>query len=415
MERETLLGLPSSYSMKFIYQARNREGQSKQGVVVAQDRVKAEQLLAENGLIITNLQVQEENLLDRYNPFGKSVSNKDLVLFSRQLSTLISARVPILQSLRILENQTLNKRLNFIIRDLTTSIENGESFSLALAKHPDVFGNIYVSLVKSGEVSGSLNRSLVYLADQLEKDYALRSKVKSSLTYPSFVIGTLVVVGILMFKFVLPKLTVVLKEQGGDLPTVSKVLIKFTDFFDQYWYIVLILFGVALVAGKTYVGTTPGRYQWDRLKLSVPIFKEIFMEIYLSRFSRNLSTLVAGGIPIIQALKIIADLIGNVIYHDIIAEAAEKLATGKSVSEALSGHKEFPILVTQMVRVGEQTAKLDEILGKLADFYEKEVDAKVSTLTTLLEPVIMIILGLGVGALVAGILLPIYNLASTVT
>ncbi len=401
--------------MKFIYQARNREGQSKQGVVVALDRVKAEQLLAENGLIITSLDVQEENILERYNPFGKSVSNKDLVLFSRQLSTLISARVPILQSLRILETQTLNKRLGSIVRDLIASIENGESFSLALSKHPDVFGNIYTSLVKSGEVSGSLNKSLVYLADQLEKDYELRSKVKSSLTYPIFVVGTLGVVGILMFKFVLPKLTVVLKEQGGDLPTVSKVLIKITDFFDAYWYVVILAIGIALILAKVYVGTVNGRYNWDRLKLQIPIFKDILQEIYLSRFSRNLSTLVAGGIPIIQALKIISELIGNVIYRDIIAEAAEKLATGKSVSEALSGHKEFPVLVTQMVRVGEQTAKLDEILGKLADFYEKEVDAKVSTMTTLLEPIIMIILGLGVGALVAGILLPIYNLASTVS
>lgn len=400
--------------MKFLYTARNREGQTKQGAVVAVDRVKAEQLLSDNGLIITSLEVQEESLLSRYNPFGKSVSNKDLVLFSRQLSTLIAARVPILQSLRILETQTLNKRLNAIVRDLTASIENGESFSLALSKHPDVFGNIYVSLVKSGEVSGSLNKSLVYLADQLEKDYALRSKVKSSLTYPFFVIGTLGLVGVLMFKFVLPKLTVVLKEQGGDLPTVSKILIKITDFFDVYWYIVLILMGVGGMFFRYYINTEAGRYQFDKLKLVVPIFKDIFLEIYLSRFARNLSTMVAGGIPIIQALKIISELMGNVIYRDIVAEAADKLATGKSISEALSGHKEFPVLVTQMVRVGEQTAKLDEILGKLADFYEKEVDAKVSTMTTLLEPLIMIILGLGVGALVAGILLPIYNLASTV-
>jgi type II secretory pathway component PulF len=401
--------------MKFIYQARNREGQVKNGVVVALDRIKAEQLLAENGLIITSLEVQEDSLIDRFNPFGKRVSNKDLVLFSRQLSTLIAARVPILQALRILETQTTNKRLGIVVRDLIASIENGESFSLALSKHPDIFGNIYVSLVKSGEVSGSLNKSLVYLADQLEKDYELRAKVKSSLTYPTFVIGTLVVVGILMFKFVLPKLTVVLKEQGGDLPTVSKVLIMITDFFDSYWYIVIILLGMLVVGGRAYITTVAGRYQWDKLKLEIPVFKVIFTEIYLSRFSRNLSTLVAGGIPIIQALKIMSELIGNVIYRDILMDGANKLAEGKSVSEALSGHKEFPVLVTQMIKVGEQTAKLDEILAKLADFYEKEVDAKVSTLTTLMEPIIMIILGLGVGALVAGILLPIYNLASTVS
>lgn len=400
--------------MKFIYQARNREGQTKQGVVVASDIAKAEQLLNENGLIIIGLEAQEESLLEKYNPFGKSVDNKSLVLFSRQLATLISSRVPILQSLRILENQTVNLRLNAIIRDLISSIENGESLSLALSKHPEVFSTIYVSLVKSGEVSGALNRSLIYLADQQEKDFALKSKVKNAMTYPSFVLLTLFTVGLLMFRFVLPQLTAILIEQGGELPLVSKVLINVTEFFQNFWYGILAGL-IALALGvRYYIGTETGRYNWDLVKINAPILKLIFGELYLARFSRNLSTLVSGGIPIIQSMKIISDLVGNVIYRDIILQASEKLATGKSVSESLSGHKEFPVLVTQMIRVGEQTAKLDEILGRLADFYEKELDSKISTLTTLMEPLIMIIIGIGVGALVAGVLLPIYNMTSVV-
>ncbi len=399
--------------MKFAYKARNKEGKILTGIVVAADQQRAEQLLSENNLIIIGLDAQAENLFDKINPFANSVSNKELVLFSRQLATLISARVPIIQALRILEEQITQKYLVSIVRDLINSVENGESLSLALSKYPKVFGNVYTSLVKSGEVSGSLDKSLSYLADQLEKDYALRSKVKSAMTYPVFVVGALVVVGMLMFKFVLPKLTAVLKEQGGTLPPISVVLISFTDFFQKFWWLVLLIIFGLILAIRVYITTQQGRYQLDRLKIHLPILGDIFRKIYLARFSRNLATLVVGGIPIIKAIQIVSEIVNNVIYRDILLQSVEKISNGKSISEGLTGHAEFPNIVIQMVRVGEQTAQLDDILAKLASFYEKEVDAKVSTLTTLLEPVIMIILGLGVGAMVAGILLPIYNMASS--
>ena len=401
--------------MKFAYKAKDKEGKIKTGAVVAADQPRAEQLLGDNNLVIISLEQQEENYFLKLNPFGKSVSHKDLVLFSRQLATLISARVPILQSLRILQDQITTGYLPSVLRDLIASIENGESLSLALSKHPNVFGEVYVSLVKSGEASGSLDKSFAYLADQLEKDYELKSKVKSALTYPIFVVASLGVVGVLMFKFVLPKLTAVLEEQGGELPAVSKGLISFTKFFDQFWWLVILIFGLIFIGVKYFISTQNGRRGWDRLKIHLPVVGDIFQKIYLARFSRNLSTLIMGGIPIIKAMQIIADLINNVIYKQIVNEAVVKISSGKSISESLSGTQEFPIIVTQMIRVGEQTARLDDILAKMAQFYEKEVDNKVSTLTTLLEPIIMIVLGLGVGVLVAGILLPIYNLASTAT
>lgn len=385
----------------------------KAGIVVAQDQSRAEQLLAENGLIIISLEEKEEEFLQRINPFGKTVKGKDLVLFSRQLSTLISARVPIIQALRILEDQVTHKYLLTVIRDLIASVENGESLSLAMSKYDRVFGNIYISLVRSGEASGSLDKSLVYLADQLEKEYELRRKVKNAMTYPTFVLGALFVVGVLMFKFVLPKLTEVLQEQGGELPTISVALIAFTHFFDKFWWVVILGVGALILMVRFYISTTIGRYNWDRMKIHLPILGDIFQKIYLARFSRNLSTLVIGGIPIIKALQIVSDVVNNVIYRDILLFSVSQITAGKSISEGLSGHPEFPAIVTQMVKVGEQTAQLDEILNKLATFYEKEVDSKVTTLTTLLEPIIMIILGIGVGLLVAGILLPIYNLAST--
>jgi type IV pilus assembly protein PilC len=207
-------------------------------------------------------------------------------------------------------------------------------------------------------------------------------------------------------------LTMVLKEQGGNLPPVSVALIAFTDWFGVYWWMVILLVAAVILGTKYYISTPAGRYNWDSLKIRMPIIGDIFQKIYLARFSRNLSTLVIGGIPIIKALQIVADIINNVVYREILLNAVKEISNGKTISEGLSGRREFPNIVTQMVRVGEQTAQLDDILGKIALFYEKEVDTKISTLTTLLEPLIMIILGLGVGMLVAGVLLPIYNLAS---
>lgn len=399
--------------MKFLYKTRNKEGKIQTGIVVAVDRLRAEELLVENGLVIIGLEAKEDSLLQKINPFGKSVSAKDLVFFSRQLATLISARVPIIQSLKILEDQISTKYLLTILKSLIAAVENGQSFSLALAQYPEVFGTVYISLVKSGEVSGSLDKSLLYLADQLEKDYELRGKVKSALTYPTFVIAALGIVGVLMFKFVLPKLTSVLEEQGGQLPPISVGLIAVTNFFNAYWWAVFLAIAILILGTRFYISTDAGRHNWDKMKIHLPIIGSIFQRIYLSRFARNLSTLVVGGIPIIQALKIVSEIINNVIYRDIIVEATNRIANGQSISEGISGYDEFPSIVTQMVRVGEQTARLDDILGKLASFYEKEVDSKVSTLTTLLEPLIMVVLGVGVGLLVAGILLPIYNLASS--
>lgn len=398
--------------MKFFYKAKNKLNGIQTGMVVAASQSRAEELLSENGLAIISMEKRDEEGLEKFNPFGKTIKNKDLVLFSRQLSTLISARVPIIQSLRILEEQVGNKFLSSVVRDLIASVENGQSLSVAMSRHNKIFNNVYTSLVRSGEVAGSLDKSLVYLADQLEKDYELRSKVKSAMTYPFFIISALGIVGVLMFKFVLPNLTSVLEEQGGTLPPISLALIAITKFFNVFWWVVFLAVAAVILAVRYYISTNFGRYQWDRLKITMPILGDIFRKIYLSRFARNLSTLVMGGIPIIKALQIVAEIINNVIYRDIILQAVDSIAEGKSISDGLSGHPEFPNIVTQMVKVGEQTAQLDDIMAKLAAFYEKEVDTKVATLTTLLEPLIMIILGVGVGALVAGILMPIYNLAS---
>lgn len=399
--------------MQFKYEAKDIQGKTREGVVVAEDQEHAENLIQENGLTIVSMTVLEESLLDKIWPFGKSVPAKDMVLFSRQLSTLIGAKVTILQSLRILRQQVSNKRLQNIIDETVQSIEGGNSFSLSLARHPEVFSNVYISVVHTGELSGTLENSLNYLADQMEKDYELGSKVRSAMIYPAFILGAIVVVGSLMFLFILPKLTDILEQNGGSLPFITVMLIDFTKFFQVYWWTFLVGAAGLFWGSRAYIKTVQGRYVFDRLKITFPIIKGIFEQIYIARFARNLSTLVLAGIPIIKALEVVSELVNNVIYRDIIREAAQKLAGGKSIAESLAGHKEIPVIVTQMIQVGEQSAALSGILQKLAVYYEKEVDTKVSTLTTLIEPIIILILGLAVGILVAGILLPIYNLAST--
>jgi type II secretory pathway component PulF len=255
--------------MQYAYQARNKEGQVKTGFVVAPDQSKAEQLLTENGFIIISLTQRRENWFSRNNPFVPRVSYKDLVLFSRQLSTLISARVPLLQALRILESQLDNKALLNILRELIASIENGESFSLALSKFPETFGNIYVALVRSGESSGSVADSLNYLADQLEKDYELRNKVRGAMTYPGFVLVALGIVGFLMFKFVLPNLTSVLKEQGGSLPPLTVAIISASDFFKVYWWVMLLALAGLILGIRFFLRTESGRYKWDAVKIQL--------------------------------------------------------------------------------------------------------------------------------------------------
>lgn len=398
--------------MQFRYQAKDISGNLLEGVVVAEDQRHAETVIQDNGLTILNLEIIKQNLFDKLWPFGKSVPAKEKVLFSRQLATLIGAKVSIMQSLRILEDQVSNPHLKSVIQETISSIEGGNSFSLSLTRHPEVFSNVYVQVVHTGELSGSMDQSLNYLADQIEKDYDLTSKVKSAMTYPLFILSALIVVGSLMFLFILPNLTVILEQQGGKLPFITVVLIAFTKFFKIYWW-TFIIGGFAIFAAlKYYVSTPPGRRVFDRLKIVSPILGPIFEKIYVARFSRNLSTLVLAGIPIIKALQVVSELVNNVIYRDIIMEAADRLAAGKSIAESLAGHKEIPVIVTQMIQVGEQSATLTDILQKLASYYEKEVDTKIGTLTTLMEPIIMLVLGLAVGILVAGILMPIYNLAS---
>ncbi len=398
--------------MEFAYQARDDDGRFRTGRVEANDEATAFEVLRSHGLIVIKvIPYSKVSIFDRMTFFDR-VPLKEVVLFSRQLATLINAKVPIVQALRILETQVSSNKLKSTLSEIAQRVEAGESVSAAMASYPKIFSELYINLLRSGELAGTMDESLEYLATQLEKDYDLRSKVIGALTYPAFIVAALVIVGFLMFLYVLPPLVAVLQESEVDLPFTTNILIAGTNFMQTFWWLVLILMIGGGFGLNFYAGTEGGRYVMDTIKIKAPIAGKLFQKIYMARFARNLSTLIAGGIPIVKALDAVADIVGNVVYKEIILDASTQVKNGKSIASALTVRSEFPPIVAQMTQIGEATGELQEILDKLAGFYEKEVDGVLKILTTLLEPIIMLLLGLAVAVMVAGILLPIYNLAS---
>jgi len=398
--------------MEFLYQARDNTGRLRTGTVEAVNEANAFDILGQHDLIVIKiLPSNKVNILERIKIFDR-VSPKEIVLFSRQLATLINAKVPIVEALKILQTQVSSSKLKAVIGEIAQHVESGDSLSSAVARYPKIFTNLYVNLVRSGELSGTMDESLGYLADQLEKDYDLRSKVVGALTYPAFIVVALVIVGFLMFIFVLPPLISVLETSAVDLPFTTKILIGTTNFLQNFWWLIILLAIGGGIGFQFYRKTPSGQYVIDNVKIRVPIFGKLFQKIYMARFARNLATLISGGIPIVKALESVADIVGSVVYKEIIMEAAGQVRNGKSIASALTTHPEFPPIVAQMTQIGESTGRLQEILDKLAQFYEKEVEGVLKVLTTLLEPIIMMLLGLAVAVMVAGILLPIYNLAS---
>jgi type II secretory pathway component PulF len=400
--------------MEYSYQARDAQGMLKTGIVEAVNEAEANNVLQEHKLTVIKIELSSKFDMFQNIGFLDRVSLKELVLFSRQLATLINAKVPIVQALTILKEQVGSVKLKTIIDEISEKVKSGDSLSTAMSAYPKVFSAFYINLLRAGELSGTLDESLTYLANQLEKDYELKSKVIGAMTYPAFIVSTLVIVGFLMFIYVLPPLIEVLQEAEIDLPFTTNILIGVTNFMQNYWWIILILLIGGIVGFRFYNQTQGGRYLIDYIKIKIPMFGKLFEKIYMARFSRNLSTLVAGGIPIVKALDSVADIVGNAVYRKIILDASSEVRNGKSIASALLSSSEFPPLVAQMTQIGENTGKLQEILEKLASFYEKEVEGVLKVLTTLIEPLIMILIGFAVAVMVAGILLPMYNLAGAV-
>lgn len=400
--------------MKYNYQARTAQGAIQTGTVEANNRDIAIETLHRYGLIILEIIEEKKGFslsLGKELPFLNRVKTQDIVIFSRQLAVLFDAQVPLVQALRTLADQTV-PTLKKIIMEIAGDVDAGTAFSQSLEKFPKVFSFFYVSVVRAGEASGRLQEVLNYLADHEERSYDLNKKVKGALTYPIFIISSLVIVGAVMMIFVVPQLTSVLQESGQALPFLTQVIIGVSNFLKNYWWLGILILG-GFIGGVWYGLQTPaGRDRWDKIKLKLPIFGNIFVKIYLARFSENLGTLVKGGIPIIQSLTITADVVGNAVYKDVILKAREEVRRGNTINSVFSTEKSVPPMVAQMVMIGEQTGKLDLLLNKIASFYQKDVDNIMENLTSLIQPILILILGGAAGVLVAAILLPIYNLSS---
>lgn len=399
--------------MRFNYQARTKQGEIQTGTVEASSRDVAVSTLQRHDLAVVYLEALSElPFYARSLKIFQRVKPKELVMFYRQLSILFEADTPLMDSLRALAEQAHSLYLKDILFEVETDVRGGESLSSALAKHKKVFSAFYINVIKAGEATGKLSDVLKYLADHAEKELMLTSKIKGALTYPIFILSVFVVIAVLMLTYIVPQLTVILLETGQKLPLTTKILIGASDFLRSWLWLVIIA-GVGLIVGLLRFKKTPqGRELWDKFKLKIPILGKLFQKVYLARFSDNFSTLLKGGLPILSALKISSQVIGNTVFSKIINEAGDEVKKGGNISSVFEKHKEIPSMLIQMLKVGEQAAKLDDILERVASFYRVEIDRVTGNLTQLIEPILIVCLGGGVAFLVASILMPIYGMTS---
>ncbi|MDQ5930772.1 MAG: type pilus assembly protein PilC, partial [Bacteroidota bacterium] len=341
---------------------------------------------------------------------------KEIVILSRQIATLFEAQVSALKAFSLLSASNDNPYLQKVLTQIVDDLQAGFSISGAMEKHPDVFSNFYTSMVKVAEESGKLNQTFIYLADYLERQHQLTSKTKNALIYPAFVVVVFISVMVLLLTLVIPKLSQLIIESGQEIPVYTRIVIGASNFFVNYGFILLI----GVVFGGAYLwwlsGTNKGRLFLDKMKLALPAFGNLYRKLYLSRISDNLDTMLTSGIPIVRSIDLTAEVVGNKFYEDIMRDTAEKVKSGFLVSDALAKYPEdIPNIFVQMTKIGEETGKLGQILKTLSNFYRREVNDAVDTLIGLIEPAMIVFLGLGVGILVASVLIPIYNISSTIS
>ncbi len=401
--------------MIFDYKVINDTGSQTKGTIDALNKEVAISSLQRRGFIILDIKEQGTNKGIFSNiEFFDRVKQKDVVILSRQIATLFEAGVSALKVFRLLSAETENVSLQKVLTEVSDDLQGGSSISNSLAKHPKVFTPFYVNMVKAGEESGKLNQTFNYLADYLDRSYELASKTKNALIYPSFVIGTFFIVMILMLTLVIPKLSVIIQESGGEIPIYTKIVIAISDFLVNYGVFVLIFIALAFAYLYWQNGRNPDKNIWDTLKLQIPYIKTIYEKLYLSRIADNLDTMLSSGIPIVRALEITSAVVENKVYEQVLTSATESVKGGALISEAFAKHKEMPNLMIQMTKIGEETGELGYILKNLAHFYKREVDSAVDTLVGLIEPVMIVALGVGVGLLLTSVLIPIYNIAGSI-
>jgi type IV pilus assembly protein PilC len=401
--------------MKFFYQARTKEGEIRSGTIEASSREAALSILRKHGLYITFLkeEIKRPVFAKEIKIFKKKITTKDLVLFTRQLSIMFKSKIPLVEILRTLYNQTENPELKERIRKIGEEVEAGTHLSIAFSRHPDLFSPFYVSMLKSGEMSGKLSESLDYLANYLESRYSLTQTIKGALIYPVLILIMAILMAFFLSLFVLPQLKSVLMEANVELPIFTKIILNFGDFMKKFgWLLILALLALIFLI-RRYQKTESGKKNFDKIIIKIPLIGPLSKMICQSRFAEDLATLISGGLPIADALKTTSDTVGNECYKEAILRAVEDVKRGETISYSLSFYPElFPPMFTEMVVVGEKTGKIEGALREISQFYQKEIERSVQNLISLIEPAMIVILGIGIGVIAVSIIMPLYKMIS---
>lgn len=402
--------------MLFEYIVIDQGGQKQTGSIEAVSRDVAIASLQRRGFSITSVEeAPEEGKTLGFNmTLFESVATKDVVLLSREIATLFEAQVSALRIFRLLASESEKPLLRRTLTEVADDIQAGAPISKALSKHPRVFSPFYTNMVRAGEEAGKLDETFLYLADYLDRSYEVLSKARNALIYPAFVISTFVVVMILMMTFVIPNIAQILVDSGQEIPIYTRAVIGISTFFLDYGVLLLILIIVGGFFLYRYTKTPQGREAFDRFVLSIPYVGDLFKKLFLARIADNMATMLVSGIAVVQAAEITASVVGSAVYEGILNDVAANVKGGGAVSTALEPHPEIPGIMTAMIKVGEETGELGSILKTLAKFYNREVSNSVDTLVDLIEPFMIVLLGLGVGILLASVLIPIYNVSSSI-
>jgi type IV pilus assembly protein PilC len=398
----------------FTYKARDNAGQIFTGTLEGESREMVIERLREMKYFIISVDKKGGGLLSTEITFFQTIKIRDLAIFFRQFATMVSAGLTLVNCLEILSKQTENKLLSKKIDDIKKNVEQGATLTDAFAAHPETFTNLYTNMIKAGEIGGVLDDILNRMATLMEKEYELRQKIKSAMTYPGFIMGAAVVMGIFMLTFILPQFVGVFQQFGGQLPFLTKMLVGFTVLFNTYWYIFFAVAALIVFLFISYNRTKQGHRNIDRIKLKIPVFGNLLLKTAINRFTRILGTLIQSGVPIIQSLKVSADSIGNDIIAEAVITSADRIKEGQSISAPLEESGVFPPMVTQMIMVGEESGELETMLLNVSQFYDQEVQRAVEQLTSVIEPIMMAVVALGVGVLVIAMYLPIFSMVELV-
>ena len=398
--------------MKLRYKAYTQDGKILRGLIEAGDVSEAASYLRDKDIVPIQITRDKDSFIYRVLPFFNKTNSSDLILFTRQLSSMLTSGLTLDRSLQILKDQIENQAMIEVVTGIINDVEEGKSFSSAISKHPATFSPIYISLIKAGESSGLLDKVLLRLADNLEKDRKLKSTVKGALMYPAIVVALMLVVIVIMMIFVIPQLSILYQNLGVPLPLPTKIVIGLSRFIGGFWFLILAALAFIVFLYRRWVKTEEGQLIFDNLVLKLPIFGQLIKQTILTEFSRTFGLLVGTGTLVVPSLLETADITGNIHYKNAIKDVSRQVEKGVTIGDALSSYTLFPPILVQLVKVGEQTGKIDETLARASDYFESEVNQTVKTLTTALEPFIMIVLGIGVAFLIVSVITPIYSLIS---